>query len=151
MGKPGRVQRERPERLFEAELQYRPGVPRVTSSGGSVGEYLGSGDGTLEGPKIRGTVRWDLFEEQGETLCRSALVGVIETDDKVRIPFESIGFFLRWDKSRPDRWVSSAAVRFEAKGEERYGWLNEGLAVWEGEFDMGTYRHRYRAYANTLE
>lgn len=144
------VQTKQPEQLFEAKLRYRREMPRVTSSGGSVGEYLGSGDGTLEGPKIRGTVRWDFFEEQGETLCRSGLVGVIETDDKVRIPFESIGFFLRPDKSRPDRWISSAAVRFDAQG-ERYGWLNAVLVVWEGEFDMGTYRHRYRAYANTVE
>jgi hypothetical protein len=75
--------------LFEIELQYRPGMSPVTSSEGAIGEYLGSGDGTAKGPTIRGAVCWDLFEEQGETLCRSSLRGVIEMDDGAQIPFDT--------------------------------------------------------------
>lgn len=96
------MQSERLEPLFEAKLQYRQGMAPVISSEGHVGEYLGSGDGTVEGPRIRGTVRWDLFEEEGNRLCGSNLRGVIETDDGAQIPFDAIGFFLRPDKSKPD-------------------------------------------------
>ena len=81
MEKTGAVQSKRLEHMFEVELQFRQGIARVTASEGRGGEYIGSGDGTVKGPKIHGTVRWDLFEEQEEALCRSNLTGVIETND----------------------------------------------------------------------
>jgi hypothetical protein len=145
MGKPNDIPSQRLEPLFDMELQYKQDMPVVTSSKSIVGKLLGSGIGTVKGPKIQGTVRWDLFEEQSDAVCKSNLRGVIETNDGATVHFDTMGFFMRPDKSNSRKWITTAAVSFNTT-EKSYEWLNTALAVWEGEFDMGTYRHRYRAY-----
>jgi len=149
MAEPSAVQSERLEYLFELELQFQWEMPPVTSREAGEGEYIGSGEGTARGPKIHGTVRWDLFELQEETVCRSNLTGVIETDDGAQIRFDSRGFFIKPDESNPNRWITSASVHLTA--DQPYEWLNTRLAVWEGEFDMGTYRHHYQTYILAVE
>ena len=57
--------------LFEVKLRYVEGKPAV-SMNGKVGEYLGSGEGTVEGARVSGSVHWTLFESQRETACESA-------------------------------------------------------------------------------
>ncbi len=131
--------------LFEIELHYQEGKPPVTETG-KVGEYLGSGEGTVSGPEVNGAIHWSLFEAQGEQVCESNLVGVITTDEGAEIRFDTMGFFMRPDPSQPHQWVTSAAVSFETQA-ETYAWLNAILGVWEGEFDMHSYHHHYRAYA----
>ncbi len=150
MEEPSEVQSERLKYLFEVELQFRWEMAPVTSREARGGEYIGSGEGTVSGPRIHGTVRWDLFEKQEETLCRSNLTGVIETNDGAQIQFDSRGFFIKPDESNPAKWVTSASVHF-ITADQRYEWLNTHLAVWEGEFDMDTYRHRYHAYIQVTE
>jgi Protein of unknown function (DUF3237) len=150
MEKPGEVQNKRLEYLFEMELQFQQGMVPIASSEGRGGEYIGSGDGTVKGPRISGTVRWDLFEEQEEALCRSNLTGVIETDDRAQIQFDSRGFFIKPDKSNPNKWITSAAVYLHT-ADQRYKWLNARLAVWVGEFDMEALRHHYQAYVQVIE
>ena len=149
MEEPSAVQSKRLEYLFEMRLQFREMLP-VTSREAGEGEYIGSGEGTVKGPRIHGTVRWDLFEKQEETLCRSNLTGVIETNDGAEIHFDSRGFFIKPDQSNPNKWVTSASVHFDT-ADYRYEWLNRLLAVWEGEFDMETYRHHYQAYAQVMD
>ncbi len=136
---------KRLEHLFEVKLQFRQGMTPISSAEGKGGEYIGSGAGTVKGARIGGTVRWDLFEEHEETLCRSDLTGVIETNEGVQIQFESRGFFIQPDLSNPNRWITSASVHFNT-ADPRYEWLNMRLAVWEGEFDMETLCHHYQAY-----
>lgn len=46
--------------LFEADLQYRPDAERVLSGEPRLGKYVGSGDGRVEGPEVRGSVRCHL-------------------------------------------------------------------------------------------
>jgi hypothetical protein len=133
------------ERLYEAELQFQQGISKVTRTENIGGEYVGSGVGTVEGPRIKGTMRWDLFEEREETLCRSNLVGVIDTDDGAQIRFDSRGFFIRPNETDPNKWITSASVHFTTS-DERYRPLNTQLAVWEGEFDMAKLRHHYYVY-----
>jgi len=141
---------KRLEHLFEVELQFRQGMAPVGSAEGKGGEYIGSGAGTVKGAQIDGTVRWDLFEEQEETLCRSNLTGVIETNEGAQIQFESRGFFIKPDQSNPNKWITSASVHFDTT-DQRYEWLNTHLAVWEGEFDMETFCHHYQAYVPVAE
>ncbi len=136
--------------LFHLELQYRPRMTAVMSTEGKLGKHVGSGDGAIEGPRIQGTVRWDLFEDQGESVCGSNLRGLIETNDEAHIQFDAMGFFMRPDKSKPNRWITSAAVRFDT-ADKRYKWLNTRLAMWEGQFDMNTGRHHYRVYSQVAE
>ena len=56
------------EHMFDAELQYRPGMPPIATEG--EGRLIGSGDGAVRGEKVDGSLRWTLFEEPGALVCR---------------------------------------------------------------------------------
>lgn len=133
------------EHLFDAELQYRPEMAAVVSSEGRIGKLIGSGDGTLEGQRLHGTLRWTLFEKQGNDLCETNLTGAIATNDGAQIRFDAKGYALRADKDHPNKWSLASALHFDTEN-ERYQWLNTALAVYEGEFDMNTGRHHSRVY-----
>jgi len=45
------------EPLFQAVLQYRSEADAVVAVEGHEGAYIGSGDGTVKGERIRGTIR----------------------------------------------------------------------------------------------
>lgn len=135
--------------LSEMILQYKEGQPRVITTEGQLGHYLGSGEGTIEGPSLAGQVQWDLFEAEGETQCASNLRGLIQTEHGATITFDSLGFFRRPD-TEALIWQASAAVSFMTE-DERYAWLNEVTANWHGEFDMSIYQHHYRVYAQKQE
>ncbi|HSG15969.1 MAG TPA: hypothetical protein VLE70_06555 [Anaerolineae bacterium] len=139
---------QRLQPLFEVKLNYVEGKPAV-SMDGKVGEYLGSGEGTVTGVRLNGVVHWTLFEAQRETACESNLFGIITTEDEAEIRFDTMGFFRRPYKDKPHLWVTSAAVSFETD-DERYTWPNPILGVWEGTFDMSSYKHHYQAYAREL-
>ena len=130
---------------FEVELQYREGLEAITSPEGKLGEYLGSGDGTLKGGALQGTVRWDLYEVLGKTSCQTNLAGVIETDDGAKIEFETKGFGMVPDDSHPHQWYMAHTVEFDTE-DKRYEWLNTTLAFWDGGADLETYRHHYHSY-----
>lgn len=142
-------QREQLEQLFEVRLQYKEGKPAV-SMNGKVGDYVGSGEGSVSGANIRGDVHWTLFEAVRPGACDSNLFGVITTEDGAEIRFDTMGFFRRPDKERSHLWVTSAAVRFETD-DVRYAWLTDILGVWEGTLDMRSYKHHYRVFAPALE
>lgn len=142
------VQGEQLEPLLELRLQYQEGMPPVISPEAGIGEYLGSGNGTVAGPRVQGTIYWDLFEVVGERRCQTNFAGAIETEDGARIQFDARGYGMVIDRSRPDEWLMTSAVQFDTV-DERYDWLNKTLAVWSGKFDMVTYRHHYQVYAST--
>lgn len=112
MTKNSAVQNERLEHLFRLDLQFQWEMLPLSAQDSGEGEYIGSGDGTAKGPRIQGSVRWDLFEKREETLCRSNLIGVIETDDGAQIRFDSRGFFIQPDRSNPNQWITSSSVFF---------------------------------------
>ena len=101
------------EHLFDMELEYRQGQARENLEGGKIGDYLGSGEGSVFGLTVNGVVRWDLFREEDEFLCGYNLRGLIETDDNSQIQFDSVGYFMRPDLSRPTEWIATAAVNFK--------------------------------------
>jgi hypothetical protein len=105
-----------------------------------MGQYLGSGEGTINGQRLQGVVRWDLYEVVGEARCQANFAGIIETNIGAKIRFEATGFGLAPDRSKPRRWHIANAVQFDPE-DQRYDWLNTMPALWEGEFDMETYRH----------
>jgi hypothetical protein len=150
MEKRSATQHEHLEHLFEMELQFQQEVTPITSPEDRAGKYVGSGNGTVKGSRIHGAVRWYLYEEREEALCRSSLAGRIETNDGAQIQFDSRGFFIQPDPSNPNKWITSASVRFDT-ADHRYEWLNRLLAVWGGEFDMETFRHHYQVYAQVID
>lgn len=136
------------EHLFNINLEYNADTPPV-SMDGKVGEYIGSGNGEVNGPRLNGKVHWTLFEAQTATVCQSNLFGVITTDDEAEIKFDSMGIFLVPEPDKLNIWATSAGVSFKTD-DERYGWLNKIVAVWDGELDMDLYRHRYQVYARNV-
>ncbi len=121
------------EPLFDAELDYQPGMPPLTSKGD--GALVGSGDGAVRGPKLTGTLEWTLFEQAGSTMCAMAPVATITTGDGARIRFEG---------SDPT-WRVAATLCFTTD-DSRYSWLDGALALWEGEFNEVTHHARYTAF-----
>ncbi len=136
--------------LGDVRLNASPDAPKFTNEEGA-GPHLGGGDGTINGPKLKGSVRWDFYEEIGETFCTNTIAGYIDTEDGARINLVTRGHALVPDKaSQPDSWSMTHSVLFTTD-DERYQWLNNQLGVWNGEFNFGTYEHTYKAYNNTVE
>jgi hypothetical protein len=130
------------EHLFDAELEYQPGMAPIASDG--EGRLIGSGDGVVHGEKLDGTMRWTPFEQPGELVCPMNPILAITTGDGAEVRVEGRGYARR---NRPDasRWRLAATLLLESH-DGRYAWLNGRLAVWEGEFDAEQHRARYRAY-----
>lgn len=129
---------------FDLELRYREGMSPVRRPSNLPGEYLGSGDGTIVGPGLRGSVRWDLNEHVGREACQMFFAGVVETDDGASISFDTLGFGQVTDPATaPSRWAVTATARF-VTDDPRYAWLSVRPVTWLGEFNMDTYEHRYR-------
>lgn len=116
---------------------------------GKVGEYIGSGVGKVNGSGINGNIYWTLFEAKTDTVCQSNLFGVITTDDGTEIKFSSMGIFLVPEPDKPKLWATSAGVSFHTEHEQNSCQINVA-AVWEDEFDMKSYRHRYQVYARSI-
>jgi hypothetical protein len=129
------------QHLFDAELRYRDGMTPMAQVE-DAGELVGSGTGHVDGPRLRGTLRWSNFERSRSDHCRLALAGEIETDDGAIIHFDGRGFAL---PQTAGPWKVAAAVRFVVD-DPRYRWLRSLPAVWEGEFDATAATARYRAY-----
>lgn len=145
------VQTEQPRLLLLADLhlQYRNEMARVTSGDPRLGAYLGSGDGAASGAVLTGRIEWDLFEAQGDALCAANFEGRITTPNGTTVDFESLGFFRRPTDSGKI-WMMSGSVTFDTP-DERLKILTERPALWEGQFDMKTYRHRYLIYRSGTE
>lgn len=135
------------EHVFDTELHFRQGMDPVVTPQGRDGELVGSGDGAVRGPEVNGTIRWSNFETQGEVLCGMYPAGVIETGDGATIRFDAKGYALRnVSDDSPTGWKVAGGMRFETDS-PRYGWLNEALGLWEGEFDEATGEATWRVYA----
>ena len=132
--------------LFDAELRHRPGMEPLSDGEGD-GDLIESGDGTVTGHQLSGTLRWTLFEHPGELVCAMNPVAVLNTEDGAEVRIRARGYAQR--RSTDDQtWRVAATLRF-ASDDERYRWLSETLGVWEGEFDADTARASYRAYIHT--
>jgi len=134
------------EPLFQAVLQYKSEseADAVVATEGREGAYIGSGDGTVKGDRIRGTVRWSLWSgncvcplvRKGQKvpsrlhLCTMNPIGFIDTPDGARIRFDGRGYGLR----SPDTYRVSVTLVFGTE-DARYAWLSMVPAVMEGEFD----------------
>lgn len=85
--------------LFEARLQLQSDMEGVVSAETRDGELVGSGDGTVTGALLSGTVRWSIYAGNcayvyvlaglepppGQHLCTVHPAGVIITDDGAQV------------------------------------------------------------------
>ena len=146
--------------LFEARLQYRSDMEVVVAAENREGELVGSGDGSVSGDLLSGTVRWSMYAGNcayvfvragilpppGQHLCTVHPAGVIETSDGAEIWFDARGYGLRGaDQSQPHLWKLTMAVQFTTT-DQRYQWLNTTLGVLVSEFDEQAGRALWRAF-----
>lgn len=164
------MQQEKPQidkiqHLFDAQLQYQEGLEALVPADEREGVLIGSGDGTVSGPRFAGTIRWSMYSEDcayllvkaglepppGSHLCTVNPAGVIETYHGAEIWFDAKGFGLRgYDPSSPHIWQLTMGLRFETQ-DDRYLWLNTTLAMWQGRFDERAGQAAYQAYAQFPE
>src|SRR5260221_1122677 len=137
------------EELFQADLPYRSDSQSdaVVVAEGRDGVYIGSGDGTVAGDRLRGTIRWSLWSgnclyplvrdgqsvPEGLHLCTINPAGFIETPDGVRIRFDGRGYGLRGS----ERYQTNLTLIFSSE-DVRYEWLTKVVAVMDGDFDEKT-------------
>jgi len=132
------------ELLFSLELHYR-GLIELAPVGDKVGQLVGGGDGTLIGPRVRGTVRWSNYETTGEDLvCTLQVPGFIQTDDGALIQFEGREFAMPISEGN-QVWRVAGVLRFKTN-DRRYLWLNEVFALTSGSFDYEAGRARWTAF-----
>jgi hypothetical protein len=148
---------ERLKELFKADLQYRSDSQSdaVVVAEGREGVYIGSGDGTVSGDRLRRTIRWSMWSgnclyplvrnEQpvpdGLHLCTINPAGFIETQDGARIRFDGRGYGLR----SSDKYQTNLTLVFGTE-DVRYEWLTKVVAVMDGEFDEKTGRATWNVY-----
>lgn len=130
------------EHLFDAELTYRAGMAPLAEHG--EGQLIGSGNGSAHGQRVRGTLRWTLFEGPGELVCTMSPPLAIRTEDGVGIGIEGRGYAHRASRAS-QLWRVAATLLFSVN-EGSYAWLDGALGVWEGEFDADQHSARYRAF-----
>jgi len=145
------------ELLFKADLQYKSESPSdaVVVAEGRDGVYIGSGDGTAIGDRLRGTLRWSLWSgnclyplvrsgqsvPEGLHLCTINPAGFIETQDGALIRFDGRGYGLRSSEG----YQTNLTLVFGTE-DIRYEWLTKIVAVMEGKFDEKTGRATWSVY-----
>lgn len=132
------------ELLFTLELHYQ-GPIELAPIGDKVGQLVGGGDGTLTGPRMRGTVRWSNYETTGEDLvCALQVPGVIQTHDGAEIGFEGREFAMPISEGS-QQWRVAGVLRFKTD-DSRYVWLNDTFALTSGTFDYEVGMARWTAF-----
>lgn len=132
------------ELLFALELHYQ-GPIELAPMGDKVGTLVGGGDGTLTGPRVRGTVRWSNYETTGEDqVCALQVPGVIQTHDEAFIQFEGRELAMPLSEGS-QQWRVAGVLRFKTD-DRRYTWLNDTFALTSGTFDYAAGLARWTAF-----
>jgi hypothetical protein len=121
------------ELLFTLQLRYQ-GPIELAPMGDKVGTLVGGGDGTLTGPRVRGTVRWSNYETTDlDQVCVLQVPGIIQTHDGAEIGFEGREFAMPFPEGS-QQWRVAGVLRFKTV-DSRYVWLNDTFALTSGTFD----------------
>ena len=143
--------------LFRAVLQFTSdsASDAVIPSADRDAAYIGTGTGTIDGARLSGAMSWSLYAGNclyplirgGQTvpdtlnLCTLSPGGFIETHDGERIRFDGRGYGLR----SSERYLMSATLAFRTEAAD-YGWLNNVLAIMQGDFDENAGRARWNVF-----
>ena len=92
------------------------------------GLLIGSGDGTVAGPALAGTIRWTLFEQPGEFVCAMSPTLRIDTLDGAEIRADGRGFAAR-ARAESREWRVAATLCFRTD-DARYASLDGALGLW---------------------
>jgi hypothetical protein len=144
------------EYLCEIKLAYQD-YWMVQPYDGGEGSAFGTGEGTVTGERIRGTIRWvNHPHRRSHNTWLPDTHGVIQTDDSAVILFTMQGRTVfppnSPRRSRPSysgRGRQLLTLMFEAE-DERYAWLNTTLCVAEGAIVEGAMQARVYSCVNEL-
>ena len=115
----------------------------VRPYGGEEGTGYGEGDGTVSGPRVRGTLRWvNHPHRRSDGVMLPDVHGLILTHDQAVIMFTLQGRTV-FEGGQGKQLLN---VIFEAEAEP-YRWLNATLCVLEGLIDGEKLQMRARVYA----
>lgn len=140
------------EILFEARLSafgaVKPFVDLKRPSGFSMRrDLIAQGEGTFVGPRLHGNLSWSMLAQKPpqDKQVRTLVSGWLQTSGGAEAFFEASGFGVCPDPKNPNRWVYTAALRFQDP-DPPLQWLSDTLAVWQGEMDFESGNAWYRAY-----
>jgi len=140
--------------LFEASLQAVGSTKSYVETtdlfgqGFSMGrDLIAQGEGEFKGDKMNGTLSWSKLatRHKGQGYNNTLVAGWIYTDDGAEIMYEARGYAVRIGDENSSKWTYTAALRFE-EPDSPYGWLEDIVGVWIGEFDTNLGTAYYRAY-----
>jgi len=136
------------EQLCEMELAYREEeayggkVVMVRPYAGEEGSAYGEGEGTVNGPRLKGKVRWvNHPHRRSDSVMLPNVHGIIATEDGAIIMFSLEGRTVFNDGVG----LQLLTVTLEAE-DERYRWLNNTFCVLEGIIDPVSTIVRARIY-----
>jgi hypothetical protein len=130
------------ELAYREEKTYNGKVALVRPYGGEEGSAYGEGDGTVNGPRLKGNVRWvnHPHRRSDGTMLPNAH-GIIATEDGAIVMFHLEGRTV----FNNGLGMQLLTVTLEAE-DERYRWLNNTLCVLEGLIDPVAYTMRASVY-----
>jgi hypothetical protein len=129
------------EKFADMHLQYLGETIWVPET--KLGDYIGSGNGTMTGAALSGEVKWSLFENQAPDVCDFTLVGTIHDADSAEISFEILGYSVHEPDTRT--WRLSAGIRFT--GGEGCDLL-PATGIVTGVFESESQTHHYELFRN---
>lgn len=134
--------------LFDINMHYLSGAVWLRTFGEREGAGFGLGEGTFEGPRLKGTMTWANHPRlrEDDVWCPD-LHGFLVTHDGAKILFTMQGLSIREAVVGDNRAVT-CWITFRAPAEDaRYRWLNFVVGIVEGEIDHATDNVRMKAYA----
>ena len=139
------------EPLADLKLAYdEDGFLLVQPFGTEEGTGWGGGDGTIEGDRLRGHIRWlNVPHRRSDVVMLPHCHGRIQTDDDATILFFMEG---RTPLSGPESGKQLLRLQFETDA-AAYAWLNTAFTVAEGiitEDPPGSERYVARARVYSL-
>jgi hypothetical protein len=144
----GRNLAMRLEQLCEMELAYREEnvyggkVAMVRPYAGEEGSAYGEGEGTVNGPRLKGKVRWvNHPHRRSDGVMLPNVHGIVATEDGALILFSLSGRTIFNDHGG----AQLLSVTLEAE-DKRYRWLNNTFCVLEGTIDPVSTIMRARIY-----
>ncbi len=135
-----------PQSVAVLTLEYQQSERKSINDGKALfGIYLGTGTGVANGA-LKGTVAWDLYEDQSRADMHPTLFrGFIERDGK-RHPFQIIGVLTPDGLKKTRHWFLSGTIVFEDSK-----LLGVRHAPVTGSVETGVWKHRYTVWVDPDE
>jgi Protein of unknown function (DUF3237) len=131
------------EHLFDGELRFNEEAGVHVPTYGADSDWIGyvDGGGTIEGERLRGTLRWTNHPRRREDgIWLPDFQGVINTHDGAQILFSFTGYnYSLTERFEYTHRAVLAAITFRTSN-DAYRWLNDVFGVLEaeaGEADEG--------------